>query len=536
MSYHTSIIIKNLSYAIAELTIINNLSFNLGSYKYGLIGRNGIGKSTLLQLITRSLKPTSGKIEYSGKLTYCPQNLNNKGSAADCFGVTTKWQALKNILAGSTKADDYDLINDAWLLPDKINKILAEFNLEGLNLDSQLKRLSGGDLTRLYLAKAFSSKADFLILDEPTNNLDNTNIQLLYRNISNWNQGLLVVSHDRNLLNQMDYILELTHKSLNIYGGNYSEFLQQKQFIKTAQEKTLNDAKKSLQHTRKQIQQNHEKLEQRVSKGKNLRKSNSQSKLILNAMRQRSEKTQNRLSNNQQKILQQAQDKFTTIKTQQEIEPSININLPKTYIPTNKMVLQIENLNFAYQNNKPIFEDFNLEICGPERIAISGNNGCGKSTLCKLIIRELLPRTGAIKLGVEHISYLDQTCSILNPELSILDNFLYLNEDTNINTAYTNLATFLFRNKDTHKLIKHLSGGEKIRALLVCTLMSSHPPQLLLLDEPTNHLDLQSIEALESALNCYKGAVLVISHDHTFLKNIGITTIKNLESPQITNK
>ncbi|MBX3710137.1 MAG: ABC-F family ATP-binding cassette domain-containing protein [Gammaproteobacteria bacterium] len=191
-----------------------------------------------------------------------------------------------------------------------------------------------------------------------------------------------------------------------------------------------------------------------------------------------------------------------------------------------KVILEIEHLIFSYPESNDLFiKNFSLTIKEPERIALCGTNGSGKTTLIKLILNELQPSYGEIFLGTERISYLDQNTMQLNPEVSILDNFLRLNSDTKENEAYQALAQFLFKNTSALKLVKHLSGGEKLRALLACTLKSSNPPQLLILDEPTNHLDLNSMKSIESALKNYQGAMIVISHDQSFLESIGIERI-----------
>lgn len=191
-------------------------------------------------------------------------------------------------------------------------------------------------------------------------------------------------------------------------------------------------------------------------------------------------------------------------------------------MPNGKVILTIEKLCFEYELTKPLFNKFDLQITGPEHVALIGPNGSGKTTLVKLILGDLQPQSGRVLSGTEHVSYLSQTSHLLNPELSLIDNFLHLNRETNLNSAHAQLAQFLFRNREALKMVKFLSGGEKLRAELACVLMSKEPPQLLILDEPTNHLDLDSIESIESALFNFQGAMLVISHDQHFLHNIGV--------------
>ena len=187
-----------------------------------------------------------------------------------------------------------------------------------------------------------------------------------------------------------------------------------------------------------------------------------------------------------------------------------------------KCFAQAKRIEGSNHTNTPIIKDFNLTLKGPKRIAICGPNGSGKTTLLKLITKQLNPTSGSIKIGVEGFAYLDQKISILDPQQTILQNFERLNPEVLHGYCRQRLATFLFRNEDALKLVENLSGGEKLRAALACVLMGEKPPQLILLDEPTNNMDLESIASIESALQNYKGALIVVSHDETFLKNICI--------------
>ena len=253
-------------------------------------------------------------------------------------------------------------------------------------------------------------------------------------------------------------------------------------------------------------------------------------------MSNRSTSSQGSLLIRSNRMLDAAHEKLRSAKEQLDIQDEIHVSLPQTYVPNGKVILEIEHLSFCYhQTTQPLISDFSLTIQGAERIALCGGNGSGKTTLINLILSmdptfqrdasRLKPSHGNIYLGTEHINYLDQNASQLNPELSILANFLQLNVDATENEAYQVLAQFLFKNVSALKLVKHLSGGEKLRALLACILKSSQPPQLLILDEPTNHLDLNSIKNIQSALKNYQGAMIVISHDQTFLESIAIERI-----------
>jgi ATPase subunit of ABC transporter with duplicated ATPase domains len=537
MSFNSQIVIHQLSFILPNGNpIFNSLDLAINEGKVGLIGKNGIGKSTLLKLIAGELTPTTGSIEIAGKIAYLPQNYEFAPNAtvADVLDIKNKLDALDRILQGSSREQDSIILNDDWAIKERAQKHLAEFNLADIELSRPIKNLSGGEITRLRLAKLFISDAAILLLDEPTNNLDATTRQLLYQALEKSKALQLIVSHDRTLLSMMNEIIELTSLGFFRYGGNYQAYLEQKAIASAAKQQQLDDAKKFLGKTDQSIQASREKHEQRRSKGIKLRKTGKIDKLSANTAKGRSERSQSRLVTQKDHMLKKAETQWQEAKEKVEISEEIKINLPKTYVPQGKTLLKIEELTFSYSNQeKTLIANFDLTIQGPERIALSGNNGSGKTTLVKLILDELTPQLGTVQRGTQHISYLDQQTSLLKSKLTLLENFLRINPDMTEREAYHCLAQFLFRNTQALKKVENLNGGERLRAALTCILLSAYPPQLLILDEPTNHLDLKSIASLESALNCYQGAMIVISHDQTFLKNINIQ--RTIMAPFINN-
>jgi len=504
--------------------LFNNLNLVFSHDKTGLVGKNGIGKSILLKLIMGELLPISGSIDVTGKIAYVPQTCNcTQETIAEFLECEKKIAALHRIQQGSTEEHDFIILNEEWDIEDRIQKQLNMFGISTLSYNESLTQLSGGEVTRLMLIKAFMSDADFLLLDEPTNNLDIVGKQQLYNAIKQWQKGIIIASHDRELLNLMEEIIEITTISVNRYHGNYDNFREQKNILVAAKEQTYRNIKKTFHKTKNSIQSDLEKHEKRQSQGKKLRSSGSQPKILLDAMKNRSGQSRNALLIRHNRMLENVERKLLASKESIEIEEEIDVTLPDTYVPNGKIILEIENLGFSYPNLKnPIIEKFNLTVKGGERIALLGSNGSGKTTMVKLILGEIKSQHGKIYIGTDRISYLDQNVKLLNLEQSILENFLYFNPEANINDAYRCLANFLFRNIAAHNLAKNLSGGEKLRAMLACVLMSKNPPQLLILDEPTNHLDIQSIENIESILKRYQGTMIIISHDKTFLNNIGV--------------
>lgn len=521
------IIINNLSFHLEHTSVFfSDISMCFESLKYGIVGDNGVGKTTFLKLLLTELLPDEGSIQCDGKINFVPQShvsVPQEATFYDVLGVTEIIDALARINQGNSTAQDFDKVSDNWDIESRIEQALQAFQLWPIDLDTLFASLSGGQKTKVLLAKTLIFPADFVIFDEPTNNLDKQARDELYRYVDAYNKGMIVVSHDRKLLNKMDVIIEMSTKGISLYGGNYDFYHQQKELELQALQQDYLEAQQSITQTKRSIQSTRERHEKSQSKGKAQRKSGGQAKIILDAMKSRSEKTKAKMTTQEDKMITEKQANLLHIREKIEIKQDMNISLDATRVPNGKVVLKIEHLLFHYTNQaRALFKDFDLTIVGPERVALLGPNGSGKSTLIKLIRQQINPFDGIIDVGVEHVSYLDQGVSFLNHDLTLVDNFLKLNPNTNAFDAYSALAQFNFRNKAAEKTVASLSGGEKMRAGLAISLMSTHPPQLIILDEPTNHLDLASIEAIENMLKLYQGAILAVSHDDAFLENIGI--------------
>lgn len=506
--------------------LLKDLSMTFAHQKIGLVGRNGTGKSTLLKLMTGEFKPHSGSILLESKIAYVPQTpiINADLTIAEFLNLADKLYAIERIENGSIDENDFAILNDEWDIRERFRQTLCLFGLDYLAPNHLLSHLSGGETTRLWLTKVFSSDANFILLDEPSNHLDSIARAQLYSAIQHWQGGMIVASHDRALLNLMDEIIELSALGIKSYGGNFDAYFQQKNLEKQAAEQMLQARREIVEKSKHLAQTRRERHEQNEAKGRRAKKAQiiakgRYDKLEFNSAKGRSEQTNRRIRLQAERKIDWVETELKAAKEKIEIVDEIKVHLPKTHVPNGKIVVEIKDLNFLY-SNKIIFKNFNLYLAGAERIALTGANGSGKTTLVKLILNELQPHSGEIYLGTDRICYLDQTTQQLNSEISILENFLFLNPEASENEAYMALAKFLFKNKCANKLVKDLSGGEKLRALLACVLMAKNPPQLLILDEPTNHLDLNSIESIESALKNFAGAMIVISHDKKFLENI----------------
>lgn len=524
------IILNNLSFYLEETPVFFeriNLSFE--AKKYGVVGPNGVGKSTFLKLLLGVLTPDTGSINTSGHIMDVPQLYAAKETISHALGVYDILEASARIQSGQLEENDFERMTNHWDIEKRIEDALTRLNIWPVDLGAPFNILSGGQKTKILLAKTLIFPSDFLILDEPTNNLDKASRHILYDYIENTEQSVIIVSHDRALLNKLDRIIEINTKNIEVYGGNYDFYHEQKitkqraldQAIQT-QTDILNKSKKTIQTRMERHQQNESRSYK--ARAKEIKGCGSYDKLSFKAKKGRSENTNRRIRGEAVRKLASVNQTLEAVREKQEVQEKINLSLLKTHVPNSKIILEIEMLGFSYHDfeSAPLIKNLNFKIMGPERVAITGPNGCGKSSLIQLIKGDLNPNRGLIKLGMTRIAYLDQKICFLESDLTLVENFLKLNPDSKTFDAYSALAAFKFRNKEAEKKVSCLSGGERMRAGLAITLMSACPPQLLILDEPTNHLDLESIEAIEEALVQYQGAILGVSHDESFLENINI--------------
>jgi ATPase subunit of ABC transporter with duplicated ATPase domains len=501
--------------------LFENLTLSFGRERTGLVGRNGVGKTTLLRTILGEHEPAAGAVTVAGGVAVLRQQLAPPADAtlADMLGVGAPLAALARIEAGAAR--DGDLDGADWTLPLRTEAALVEMGLGGIALDRLAATLSGGQLTRAALAALIVAEPDLILMDEPTNNLDADGRTAVADLLEGWRGGALVVSHDRALLRRMDRIVELTSLGANVYGGNYDLYAARKAEEAATAERELGRAAEAVAQVERGIQQTRERKARSDAKGKAERAKRDAPKMLLDARAERAENTGGRQSRLAERLRAEAEHTLADAQGRVERVRRLAFELPPSRLPDGKLVLAFDDVGFAWPDGAPVLAGVSLRMTGPARLAVTGPNGAGKTTLIRLATGELAPTTGRVRRGVEAV-VLDQRASLLRDDETLLENFQRLNPSAGANAAYAALARFLFRNVQALKPSQVLSGGERLRAALACALMSARPPQLVILDEPTNHLDLDSIAAVEAALAAYDGALLVVSHDAAFLAAIGV--------------
>jgi ATPase subunit of ABC transporter with duplicated ATPase domains len=501
--------------------LFEGLTFALGRERVGLVGRNGVGKSTLLHLILGEASSASGSVVVSGRVGALRQTFQPppESRLADLLGVAAALTLLDRIQSGEGEEDDFEAAD--WTLPQRIDEVLARIGLEGVPLDRPAAALSGGQLTRAAIAALLLDEPDLILLDEPTNNLDADGRAAVADLLDDWGGGALVVSHDRSLLRRVDRILELTTLGARVFGGAFDLYAARRAEEATAAARALESARREAARVERSVQAMRERKDRSDAAGRRARLKNDAPKMLLDAKAERAEATGGRQNHLAERQRETARQELEAAQARVERVRRVAFTLPPSNLAAGKLVLAFEDVAFAWPGAPPIFQGLSFRLIGPERVAVTGRNGAGKSTLIRLAMGEVSPMRGSIVRGASSV-LLDQHAALLRDHETLLENFRRLNPVAGANIAHAALARFLFRNSAAERLAADLSGGERLRAALACVLLGPVPPQLLILDEPTNHLDLDSIEAVEAALAAYDGALLVVSHDEEFLETIGV--------------
>ncbi len=523
---NAAVVCSNLSFAWPDDTpVFQDLSFTVPAGRTGLVAPNGAGKSTLLKLIAGDLKPATGSVSVTGRLGYLRQSLplTSDLTVAEVLDVAAVIRAIDAVESGDVDERHFTTIGDDWDIEERTRAQLDRLGLTDLTLDRGLSTLSGGQIVSLGLAAQLLKRPDVLLLDEPTNNLDAEARHKLYDVLGEFNGCLLLVSHDRALLDRMQHIAELGNGELRFYGGDFTAYEEAVRAEQEVAEKNVRNAEQELKREKREMQQARERAERRQSNAARNLKSAGLPRIFAGNMKRGAQESAGRAGQMHAARVGEAKARLDEAGRALREEQRLSLELPDTQVPAGRNLFLGEGLQ-VHHAGRPVFADggVDLSVRGPERIALTGPNGAGKSTLLRLVTGELTPDSGEIKRNDGRIAYLSQRLDLLDLDRTVAENFAAFAPDRPETERMNLLARFLFRGARAHLPVGVLSGGERLRATLACVLCAEPAPQLLLLDEPTNNLDLVSAGQLESALNSYQGAFLVVSHDERFLAEIGV--------------
>jgi ATPase subunit of ABC transporter with duplicated ATPase domains len=520
------IVCSNLSFSWPDDTpVFQDLSFTVGGGRTGLVAPNGAGKSTLLKLIAGECRPSGGTVSVDGVLGYLPQSLPLSGdlTVAEVLGIAPIIRALDAVESGDASEEHFTTIGDDWDIEERTKAQLDRLGLGDVSLTRRLDTLSGGQVVSLGLAGQLLKRPDVLLLDEPTNNLDLGARHKLYGVLDDWNGCLLLVSHDRALLDRMDRTAELDQSEVRSYGGNFTAYQEAVRAEQEAAEKTVRNAEQQVKREKREMQQARERAERRASNAARNLDSAGLPKIFAGTMKRRAEESAGKASQTHAARVSDAKARLDEASRALRDEQKIALELPGTNVPAGRTVFRGEHIQVRHGDQAVFAGDgADLTIQGPERIALTGPNGAGKSTLLRVVNGEIEPEGTAIKRFDGRIAYLSQRLDLLDLDRTVAQNLADFAPGMPEAQRMNLLARFLFRGSRIHLPVGVLSGGERLRASLACVLYAEPAPQLLLLDEPTNNLDLVSVGQLESALTAYEGAFVVISHDERFLAEIKV--------------
>ncbi len=500
--------------------LFSELSTTFDTTPTGLVGRNGVGKSVLGRLLAGQLTPSAGQIQRHGRVHLLAQHSGEvPGRIADLAGVAPVLDALARIEAGSVDADDFATLGERWTLREQLQAQWRQLGLPALDPNAPARQLSGGQAMQVALAGALLSNADALVLDEPSNHLDSAHRHRLIEALQQWRGGLLVISHDRALLQQMQRIVELTPGGLHSYGGNFDVYAQQRQQARSAAETELALRKQQRRQQQQAEREQRERQAHRQSRATRDARTANQAPILLGGMKNRSEHSAGRL---QAQLAQRRADSDARVReAAAQLEPEVQVALlgPGPIAPGPQISAELLQVQLPHL---PARERIDLRITRGTRLAVCGTNGSGKSTLLQVIAGVLPPLSGEVRRAAT-TAYLDQALSSLPAQDSALELLQRANPPAAEGVLRTRLALLGLDAERSLRPLHTLSGGERMKAALAAVLYAEQPPQLLLLDEPGNHLDLPSLAALEAMLQGYSGALVIVSHDEALLQAVGVT-------------
>ena len=515
----------NISKSFGSNEIIKDATFLVNEHeKVAIVGVNGAGKTTLLKILTGEESADSGSITLAkdAKLGYLRQ-INNVDSALSIIDeLYTVIEPILNMekrmsqmqedmkhLTGSELEElyssytalthSYELM-DGYAAKSRVVGILKGLGFEEIDFDRKINTLSGGQKTRVFLAKLLLEEPDIILLDEPTNHLDLRSIEWLESYLLNYKGAVIIVSHDRYFLDKIvSKVIDIENGNVQMYLGNYTDFSNKKQMLLDAKMKEYLNQQQEIKHQEAVIT----KLKQ-FNREKSIKRAESRQKQL---------------------------EKIERVEAPQTYSENMRLSLDISK-ESGKDVLTVHNLSKSFDHKK-LFWDINFEIKRGERVAIIGDNGTGKTTLLKIINGLLEPDTGEVIYGSNvSVAYYDQEHQVLHMDKTLFDELSDTYPEMT-NTQIRNiLAAFLFTGEDVYKKIADLSGGERGRVSLVKLMLSK--ANFLLLDEPTNHLDIVSKDVLENALNNFPGTVCYVSHDRYFI-NKTATRILDLTENRLLN-
>ncbi|MGV3508045.1 MAG: ABC-F family ATP-binding cassette domain-containing protein [Sphingobacteriaceae bacterium] len=521
------LILQNITYIHPNKDLLfDNLNLSLNKHQQvALIGNNGAGKSTLLKIMAGLLQPSEGFVSGSSKPYYVPQLFGqfNDLTIAQALQIEDKLQALYEILDGNVSEANMTTLNDDWTIEERCNDALAYWNLQDLDLNQKIATLSGGQKTKVFLSGISIHKPDIVLLDEPSNHLDTLGRQLLYNFISSNSTAMIIVSHDRKLLNLLDTVYELSSRGITAYGGNYDFYADQKQIEINALNQDVKNKERALRKAKEVERETAERQQKLDARGRKKQEKAGVPKIMMNTLRNNAERSTSKIKSIHSEKMGTISQELSELRTSLPDMDKMKFGFDNSALHKGKLLIRLNDINYSYSEKFLWQPSLSFEIKSGERIALKGLNGSGKTTLIKIILGQLEPQQGKVYRVTNRPIYIDQDYSLIDNRLGVYEQVQLFNISAlQEHEVKIRLNRFLFSKEYWDKPCAALSGGEKMRLMLCCLTISNKAPDMIVLDEPTNNLDIQNTEILTAAINEYQGTLIVISHDDYFLEQINI--------------
>ena len=527
-----AVVLKDVTFSWPDgATPIAGISGTFPRGRTGLVGLNGTGKSTLLRLVAGRLRPTSGSVTVAGTADHLPQRitLDTGATVADLLGVRAVVDAVRAIADGDVRPELFDVVGpDGWDLEERAVAALAAADVlpgsatrAGV-LDRRVGTLSGGEVVLTAVTGIRLRAADVALLDEPTNNLDLAARERLHELVRTWRGALVVVSHDRELLELVDTTAELRTGGLTTFGGTYAQYEEWLAVQQEAARSALRDAEQTLRREKRQRIETQERIAHSERQGRKDAADRKYVKAVINDRRNAAQKSQGARRGAAVEAESRARDAVAAAERAVRDDDRIAVDLPDPDVPAGRRLAVLRGSDGR-----------ETVLAGPERVALTGPNGVGKTTLLEQLVGassrgwagarpDGASRATARRL-TERVGYLPQRLDGLDDAATVLDEVRRRAPHVVPGELRNRLARFLVRGDQVDRPVRTLSGGERFRVALASLLLADPPAQLLVLDEPTNNLDLASTDQLVQALSSYRGGLLVVSHDRAFLERVGLT-------------
>src|SRR6218665_1906771 len=499
--------------------------------KIALVGNNGAGKSTLLRIIAGELAVFSGSVRYDEIPYYIPQLFGQYDhlSVAEALRADGKLNALKQILAGDVSEQHMSALDDDWTIEDRCHEALVHWQLGVKDLFAPMAGLSGGQKTKVFFAGIGIHQPEFVLLDEPTNHLDADSRAILYDYIKQTNQTLFVVSHDRFLLDLLSTVFELDKGRINVYGGNYGFYREQKSVMMAALHQDVHSHEKALRKAKQTERDAIERQQKLDARGKKKQEKAGLPTISMNTFRNSAEKSTARMKGVHEEKVDSIYRELELLRKDLPGADKMKMAFDDSTVHKGKELIIAKEINHRYKDQWLWKDPLNFQVNSGERIGIKGANGSGKTTLIRLMLGDLEPANGTITNAANQTICIDQEYSIIS------SNYTLYEQAERFNTANfpehevkSRLTKFLFTKDDWNRSAAVLSGGERMRLVLCCLTLSAVPPEIIVLDEPTNNLDIQNVEILTRAINEYKGTLIVVFHDAHFSEQTGVSNFIEL--------